>query len=156
MATTTLFFTGKTKWCKVRKPDEKYDTYQCPLYLDASTENMYKDSGIQLKVHEDQDGKYVVFKRKHVEFNAFKKEQVTNGPPEIKIKRAKEYVAFPDGLIGNGSLVTVKVEVYDTPRRGPGTKGHRLIAVAVEDLIEYNPEPTAPSGIDSPKIAMPF
>lgn len=154
MATQTLFFNGKTKWCKVRKPDEKYETYQVPLYLDDKNLKMFKDSGLQLKIYDDEDGKFVVFKRKHAEFNYARKEQVTNGPPDVKIKRDKEYVEFSDGLIGNGSVVTVKVEAFDTPRRGPGTKGHRLLAVAVETLVEYNPD--AAKEVNTPRIQMPF
>ena len=147
MATKTLYFKGITKWCKVRKPDEKYDTYQVPLYMTDSEFLKYDASGIQLKKREDEDGAFVVFKRKHVEYNGLLKEQVTNGPPGI----LKDGVDFPDGLIGNGSEVTVKVEVYDTPKRGPGTKGHRLIAINVEKLVEYTP-PT--DSLDM--VKMPF
>lgn len=156
MATEVKFFTGKTKWCKVRKPDDKYDTYQVPLYMDETNLNLYKDSGMRLKLYEDVDGKYVVFKRKHAEFNYAKKEQVTNGPPDIRIRKGKEYVEFPEGLIGNGSIVTVKVEVFDTPKRGAGTKGHRLLGVAIEKLVEYNPDTADATGKSEAKVAMPF
>lgn len=155
MATQTYFFTGATRWAKVRKPDEKYETYQVPLYLDETALKQYKDSGLQLKIKEDETGKFVVFKRKHAEFNSWRKEHVTNGPPAVKIKRGSEYVDFPDGLIGNGSIVTCRVEAYDTPKRGPGTKGHRLIAVAVEKLVEYNPD-AAKSEAAQSVVEMPF
>lgn len=116
--------------------------------------NVFKDSGLRLKVYNDADGDFVVFKRKHAEYNYAKQEQVTNGPPAVKIKRDGEYVDFPDGLIGNGSRITVRIEAYDTPKRGPGTKGHRLIAVAVEELIEYHPDDTESE--TASRIEMPF
>lgn len=147
MATETFTFSGKTKWCKVRKPDEKYDNYQVPLYMDEENFAKFKASGCQLKVHEDQDGRYVTFKRRHVEYNYAKKEQETNGPPRVALWDGKEYKPFPDGLIGNGSLVTVWIDVYDT-RNG---KGHRLIGVGVDSLVEYKPE-----GSNVPEIKMPF
>lgn len=155
MATQILFFNGKTKWAKPRKIDEKYDNYQVPLYLNEQTYNMFKESGLQLKVHEDADGKFVVFKRKHVEFNYAKKEQVTNGPVEVKLRKGSDYVEAPDVLIGNGSIITCKVEAYDTPKRGPGTKGHRLLAVAVEELVSYDPDAPKPEP-ETLKIQMPF
>ena len=132
--------------------DEKFENYQVPLYLDDENLKMYKESGLQLQIKEDSDGKYVVFKRKHTEYNFARKEQVTNGPVEVRIRKGKEYVPAPDILIGNGSVITCKVEAYDTPRRGVGTKGHRLLAVAVEELVEYTP----PSDPAQPTVNMPF
>ncbi len=122
-----------TKWAKVRSPDEKYDNYQVPLYLTPESWALFKESECQLKEYTDDDGKYVVFKRRVREFNYAKKEDVENGPPDIKIFDGKEYVPLPEALIGNGSLVTVRVDVYDT-RNG---KGHRLVSVGVDKLVEY-------------------
>jgi hypothetical protein len=150
LTTKTFKFSGKTKWAKVRKPDEKYDNYQVPLYLTDESWNEFKNSGCQLKVHNDEDGKFVTFKRRHAEFNYAKNQQETNGPPRVALldKQSGEYKDFPDGLVGNGSLVTVWVDVYDT-RNG---KGHRLIGVGVDDLVEYHKD-----GEDStPQIKMPF
>jgi hypothetical protein len=147
--TKTYEFSGITKWCKVRKPDEKYDNYQVPLYLDEKSYEAFKASGCQLKEHEDAEGKFVTFKRRHVEYNYAKKVQEVNGPPKVALwdKKKKEYVPF-EGLVGNGSKITVWVDVYDT-RNG---KGHRLIGVGVNELVEYNPE-----GEDTTsQIKMPF
>lgn len=147
MATKTYLFTGKTKWAKVRKPDETYDNYQIPVYLDDENMNLFKDSGIQTKIKEDDDGEFVTFKRRHSEFNYAKKEQQVNGPPEVFLKNADgTYEPWPDGLIGNGSTVTVKVDVYDT-RNG---KGHRLLSVGVDDLVEYNAVQSAGGNVSYP------
>lgn len=134
MATKTYLFKGITKWAKVRKPDEMYDNYQVPLYLTEDSWKDFQESGIQLKIKEDTDGKFVTFKRRHVEFNYAKKAQQVNGPPAVHIFKDGTYQDFPDGLIGNGSEVTLKVDAYDT-RNG---KGHRLISVGIDKLVEYH------------------
>lgn len=149
MATYNYLFTGMTKWAKVRKPDEKYDNYQVPLYLDDDSWELFEKSGCQLKVHEDADGKYVTFKRREAEYNQFKKETEVNGPPAVLIKKDDEYVPWPEGLIGNGSNVSVKVAIFDT-RNG---KGHRLLSVGINDLVEYDPENNS-GGKDA--VEMPF
>lgn len=137
-----------TKWCKVRQPDEKYKNYQVPLYLDEKSWKTFEASGCQLEVKEDTDGKYVTFKRNSVEFNYAKKEEQENGPPVISIQTPEgTYVPFPDGLIGNGSIVTIRVDIYDT-RNG---KGHRLVSLGVDKLIEY----TKTEGTAA-QLAMPF
>ncbi len=149
MATKTYTFSGTTKWAKVRKPDEKYDNWQVPLYLDNASWKKFKDSGIQIKTYEDDQGQYVVFKRKCSEMDYRVKQQVENSPPKIYIKTGDKYDEFPEGLIGNGSTVTVKVDIYDT-RNG---KGHRLISVGIDNLVEYD----APSTDEpSASLAMPF
>jgi hypothetical protein len=147
LSTKTYKFSGITKWAKVRKPDELYENYQVPLYLDAESWEKYNDSGCQLKVKEDDDGKYVTFKRRHAEYNYAKKSQEENGPPKVAKFDGNAYVEFPDGLIGNGSKITVWVDVYDT-RNG---KGHRLVGVGIDELVEYSSD-----GDSGPTIKMPF
>ncbi len=129
-----------TKWAKVRTPDEKYDNYQVPLYLDEKSWNLFKESDCQLRIHEDGDGKYVTFKRRTKDWNG-----ETLGPPEINIFKDDKYIPMPEGLIGNGSLVTVRVDVYDT-RNG---KGHRLVAIGVDKLVEYKTK-------EEQQLDMPF
>lgn len=137
MTTSYYIFKGKTNWCKVRQPDEKYDNYQVPLYMDEKSWEDFKAAGLRLVPKEDKDGEFVVFKRKHAEFNNFKKTQQINGPPDVFIKNEDgNYVPFPDKLIGNGSEITVKVEVYET-RNGIA---HRLVSVGVDKLVVFERE----------------
>jgi len=146
MATKTYKFTGITKWAKVREPDEMYQNYQVPLYLDAESRKAFDESGLRLTVKKDDDGEYATFKRKHVEMNYKKMAQEVNGPPSVAINEDGEYKPF-DGLIGNGSKISVWVDVYDT-RNG---KGHRLKGVGIEDLVVYNPD-----GASEDSVKMPF
>lgn len=118
------------KWAKVREPDEKYETYQLPLYMDEKSWSAFQESGCQIKVKEDDDGKYVTFKRRIREWDG--KE---NGPPDVLLFNSETniYDTWPVGLIGNGSIVTVRVDVYDS-RNG---KGHRMDRIGIDKLVEY-------------------
>lgn len=144
MATKTYFFTGKCKWAKVRKPDEKYNNYQVPLYLTKESWDEFKKSGVQTKIKTDEDGDFTVFKRSYERFIPWEGTTVVQGPPDVFIKSKDGPVSYPDGLIGNGSDVTVKVEVYD----GKNGKGHRLVSLLVNELVEYTPP--------EDKLEMPF
>lgn len=148
MATKTYLFTGKTKWAKPTKLDEKYDNYQMPLYLDEKSWIDFKESGCQTKIKTDADGEYTVFKRDEKETNWKTGEKQINGPAKVYILHPEtgQYEPF-DGLIGNGSEVAVRVDIFDT-RNG---KGHRLISVGVNKLVEYNPDK-----VDSNVPHMPF
>lgn len=154
MATKHYIFKGITKWAKVHKPDEEYQNYQVPLYMDEKSWADYEESGIRLMTKKDKETgePFVTFKRKHAEFNNFKKKNQINGPPKVLIlKDDGTYAPLgEDVLIGNGSVVSVKVEVYDTPRTGG--KGHRLLAVGVEKLVEYKPNAAPESNVP----VMPF
>lgn len=130
MATKYYYLSGVTKWAKLRKPDEKYNNFQVPLYMDDKTFSEFERLGLGLKKREDDDGKYVIFKRPQEKI--IKNELVVLGPPKIVDENNQPW---DDRLIGNGSEVTVKIAVYDT-RKGPG---HTLESLRVEKLVEYNP-----------------
>lgn len=132
-----IYLLGIAKWAKVRKPDPKYNKYGLDLYLSDGSWEAFKKSGIQVKVREDSDGKFVKLSRP--ESKIIKEEVQKLGPPKVLIRRRDEdgnvtegYDTF-DGDIGNGSLVSCKVQYYPT-RNGVG---HTLDAVAVENLVEY-------------------
>lgn len=127
MATRYLYLTGKAKWARVHKPDEKYHNYSVQLYLDKASSKAFSESGLGLSVKEDEDGKYIKLRRP--EAKLMKGEMVEFGPPKIIDKNKKPF----DGAIGNGSDVTAKIAVYDTIK-GPG---HRLEAIRVDKLVEY-------------------
>ena len=130
MASNYVYLTGKAMWAKLDKPDELYNKYCIDLYLDKGSMKKFKDSGIQVEIKEKDGEEYVRLRRDP--------DKLFEGMPEKPKKliwnaETEEYDLFP-GLIGNGSIVNCKVSVYDTTKG----KGHRLEAVAVEDLVEYN------------------
>lgn len=129
MSTEILYLTGTCKWAKVKKPDPEYDNYSIDFYPDEKSMKALTDSGIQISEKQDEDGVFFKLRRKAQQI--IKGEMVNFGPPTVMDKENKPF----DGLIGNGSGVTVKVAVFDT-RKG---KGHRWEAVRVENLVEYVP-----------------
>ena len=127
-----LFLTGTCKWAKLDKPDEKYGNYTIDLYLDKGSMKQFKESGLGLKIRDNEEGTFIKLRRDP--------ERVLEGMPEKPRKliydaEKGEYLPF-EALIGNGSTVNCKVEVYDSQKG----KGHRLEAVAVENLVPYGDE----------------
>lgn len=128
MASKYVFFLGKCQWAKLDKPDDKYGYYGIDLFLDEENKKKFKASGLTLKIHKDADGEeYVRFRREPDKLL----EDMPEKPKKLIYTDGK-YDDF-DQLIGNGSLVEVKVQVYDSQKG----KGHRLEAVAVHDLVPY-------------------
>lgn len=130
MTTKTMYVSGTCKWARVRTPDEKYGNYSINLYPDKGSLNAIQESGIQLAPKTDEDGIFYKFRRDHQKI--IKKELVEFGPPTIL---NPDETLF-EGLIGNGSEVTLNVSVFDTQKG----KGHRLNKVRVDKLVTYVPE----------------
>lgn len=131
MASKTYYFSGIINWAKVQKPDEKYDVYTLDLVLDEESYKMFKDSGAQLKERENEDG--VMIKLRRPTSKKIKGDLVDMGPPQVLIKNEDGTFTPFTGLIGNGSTGVCKVRVYDTMKG----KGHELLTVAVESLVEF-------------------
>lgn len=124
------YFRGVGKWCKVQTPDKKFGFYTLDLYLDDESLQMFKDSGLGLKLRESEDGLYIKLRREPERLIAG--DVVNIGPPKVFLLSGDKAEPF-DGLIGNGSKIVCKVSVYD----GPRGKGHRLESVGVEELVEF-------------------
>lgn len=150
MATKTYYFSGTTTYCRPKHLDEKYDNYQVNVHLDEESWKRFDESGIQIKKKANSEfGDFVTFKRpaKKIFGN---KLQTFEAPDVLDTKGAPV-----TDLIGNGSKITVKVDVYDTMKG----KGHRLISVRVDDLVKYERnvpvEDGAPTG-KAPVSGIPF
>ena len=138
--TRNFYFKGMAKWAKVRKPDS-YDKYVVDLYMDDPSFDLFNESGVELKIREDDDGTFVKLSRPIAK--EIKGQLVEYEAP--KVLDAEGEVMDESILIGNGSQVICKVAVYDT-RAG---KGHRLEEVKVLDLVEYSeaPEEVTPEDV---------
>ena len=137
MATNTIEVSGLAKWINIL--DKKFDPAKrkTNLYPDKTSLEIIKKAGLKLRPKEDEDGVFYTFSRKDAD-----------GEPFVFLKGKKE--AY-EGKIGNGSIVTLQVEVYDTKSFG---KGHRIMGIRIEKLIEYI---TPEGGEASPrKKPMPF
>lgn len=150
MATETFKFTGKAKWAKIYEPEEFRGAinWKIDLYQDAKNLKLRKEAGIQSKVYEDEEGKFVNFRRAKTKLIKGKLNEFH--PPFVYDKDYNvlvSYVKNEDGtdwvrvgtpvLIGNGSEVEITVSVYDAGAMG---KGQRLDSIRIIDLIEYKSE----------------
>jgi hypothetical protein len=147
MATKYIYLSGKGKWIKAHKPDAEYNNYTMQLYPNEASMKVFNESGLSLAPKSDADGTYITFRRP--ETKLIKDEVVKFGPPSVFGVDGKPF----DGLIGNGSEVTIKVSVFDT-RKGPG---HRWEGVKVDKLVEYVPaNATAVAATGNAAPALPF
>lgn len=134
MSTKQHYFTGNAKWAKVYTPDSEYNNYSINVELDANSLKEFDASGIRVRPKADkEDGKmYYRFRR-----------SAEDDLPLVVDKQGEKF----SQPIGNGSKVTVRVESYDTKRHG---KGHRLMAVRVDDWVKYDPK-----AMGERKVALP-
>lgn len=140
MSTNSIYLSGTLMWAKVHSMDPEYKNYTVDFYPDDLDEarEVLAEQGSQLDEreanHPEAPGPFFYkFRREH--------EKLINGQV---VTFNKPLVVQADGktletrLLGNGTKATVKVEFFDT-KNG---RGHRLLAVRIDDLVEYN----APEG----------
>lgn len=131
MDTTVIFLSGEAKFVELDKPDEKFGRYSLNLYPDEASWQKFEEVGLQLKVRDDSrepEKKFIKLYR--VKDRLVKGKVVVSPPPPILQADNTPYKKPPQ--IGNGSNVTCKVEVIDTPKG----KGHRLLSVRVNSLVD--------------------
>lgn len=133
MASNYYYLSGKAKWAKLFKPDDKYKNWQIQVYMDEPSMKVYDESGMTMQKKQDDEGTFVTFRRP--EAKVIRDELVKFNPPEVLDDAGNKM----EQLVGNGSDVTIKVIVYDTMKG----KGHRLEAVKVNKLVPYVKQETA-------------
>jgi hypothetical protein len=104
------YFTGEAAWAhRLFIPDDKYNFWSVDLKLSPEERKRLKDNGSKLKPNENG---YIKFRRPT--------EKTWRGvltqlePPAVLNSEGEPW---GDELIGNGSTITVKVEIYDTTFR---------------------------------------
>jgi hypothetical protein len=132
MSNKTLYLRGKFEWCKLNKPDPKFDVYTLDFYPDADAWNVIQQEKIQLKQREGKDGTYIKLRRPVTKKS--KNELVQMGAPQVMLQSEDGTHEPFTGNIGNGSAGVVKVRIYDTVKG----VGHELISVMVEELVPYD------------------
>lgn len=136
--TQTLYLSGKGFWLhRLFEPDDfkGQQFWSMKLYLDPASMKAFKAAQLNNRIKKDEEGESVTFRR----YVKKKWKLKANESPEFAPPRVVDSdgnLWADRGLIGNGSAVTAKLEVYQT-RVGPGT---RLEEVRVDNWIEYNPD----------------
>jgi len=125
------YLRGTCKWAKLYKPDEKYGNYGVNLYPNKDSIAMIHKMGLSGKMKKDDDGEFIKLSRKKA--NLVKGVLKEYGPPEVLDKDNKPM----QDLVGNGSEITVKIDVFET-QAGISS---RLESVRVENLVRYEGGP---------------
>lgn len=135
-ATEYVYLSGKASWARTNTPDE-WGNWKITLHPDAKSLEIVRDlqaDGMKNQLKKDDDGYYVTFKRPTSK--EFKGQIKPFNPPVVT--KADGETPFIDGLIGNGSDVTITLEVYEHKTPGGGkAKAGRLAAVRVDALVPY-------------------
>ena len=161
--TEFITLSGIANWAKPYKPDEFRGDSRWTLNLTLDEESLarYKEYGIQQKLKQNEHG--WSFDPRRPVVKKIKETLVYFTPPFIFDKTGETLVKYTDEesknvysyedkdkkiirvgdpvLIGNGSLVSIRLSVYPT---GMGV-GNRLEAIKLIDLITYSPEATEKS-----------
>lgn len=140
MAQTTYTFSGPVRWAKVHTTDQKFGKHGIEIQLDEEGLEKYKESGLQGRSSKDGEG-YYSFRRDPKQLVWVDGTRQAAGKPHVF--DADGY-AITD-LIGNGSVCTISVTVYDYDNSFGKGKGHRLEAVRVDELVKYEKQDTASS-----------
>lgn len=142
-----IYLQGKCKWARLIQPDTQFgdSKWKITQYLNDESYNkvlkLKEPPAILNHIKKDEDGYYVNLSRK-TQLNV-KGKLVALPPPEILDGSQK----LPDGshpplrdvLIGNGSDVTTKCQVYTYQLKTGQGKGRalRLVSVRVDNLIPF-------------------
>lgn len=128
---THHYFTGQCKWARLATPDEKYNKYSISVGLDAKQYKELQAMKVRNAGKLDDDGVFWVnFHRK-----------ADAGAPKCVDSSGN---AISD-LVGNGSSVTIKVEVKTWTRDGLTQAAVVLDSVRVDNLVKYEKGATTPA-----------
>ena len=130
-----IYLSGTCKWAKLYELDTKFEPkWSINLYPDEHSWEKIRKYGVPQKMREDNDGKYITLSRRLRGWVDGKETDLS--PPKVLDANNNEFTEQVQ--IGNGSGVTCKIELY----KGKKGNGSRLLAVRVDNLVEYNPGDT--------------
>lgn len=144
MAQKLYRFTGPVRWAKLydHNMDTKFPGNENNSIDIKVNEDAYKATGLSAGPSKDGEG-YYTFRRKPASLVWRGKEQVPAGHPVVIDADGNPFT----GLIGNGSVCTIEVTVYDYDNKFGKGKSHRLEGVRVDELVEYTPDQDSIFGV---------
>lgn len=124
---------GRAYWASITSPNTRYEpVYTVDLVLDDEVADKFESDGYRVKtliVNDEVVGRSINIKRKVNKANG-------NGMNKVPLLLDKNKVPM-DELIGNGSLVKVQYNEWETENKFGKFKGLDLQAVQVLDLVPY-------------------
>lgn len=137
---TFEYVQGKASWVRIVKPDLTYNCWSITIHPTPDSLDKIRDwqaEGLKNMLKKDEDGYNVKF-RCDVSKRRKDGSVWTFLQPEAVDKDGKP---MDGSIIGNGSDVTLKLEVYEHGTPGGGkAKAARLVGVRVDNLVPFDPE----------------
>lgn len=136
--TETIYVQGKASWFRHRQPNQ-WDKYSVCIHPNPKDLEVIRDlqsKGLKNTIKKDDDGYYVNFTRPvSKEYKTGKRQ--TFAPPTVTDKDGNLY----EGQVGNGSDVTLKLEVYEhaTPAGGKAIAA-RWASARIDNLVPFDTE----------------
>ena len=147
MSSDFIFLKGKSKWFRHQQPDP-WGNWKHDLYLDKESIEKIRElqlpknnvQGIKNVLKKDEDGYYVTLRRPQQKMMRGK--VIGFAPPEI----LDGATTLPDGsnpplrdvLVGNGSDIVTKVEIYSHPTPGGGrARAMRWLSSRIDNLVPF-------------------
>lgn len=136
--TENIYITGKCRWARTYAPDTTYNKWSITVWpadtIELNKIQKLKAEGIRNELKKDDDGYYMTFSRPIVIETRDGRKIPLQAPKVINA----ENTVITD-LIGDGSDVTIKLDIYGGPQRdGRGKyKAARLDSVRVNNLVPF-------------------
>lgn len=141
-----LFLTGKVRYCNTTVPN-KWNKWSCILYLDKESYDavlkLKEEKGIKNKLQKDEEGYYMAFSRPTA-MNTRKGNIIPFNPPIILDTDGEHQLS--NALIGPGSDVEIKLELYGYSPPGASTKEYAVrwealrVVTLVQPVVESFPK----------------
>ncbi len=136
--TEFVYLQGKCKWAKLISPND-YQKWVITLYPNPESLEKVRElqaEGMKNILKKDEDGYNITFNRPLEKIYASGR-RTGFDPPAILWKDSKPMKDPPQ--IGNGSDVTIKLEVYShgIPNSQRKAKAARLLTVKIDNLVPY-------------------
>jgi hypothetical protein len=134
------YIKGKASWIYTKNLSD-FGDWRITLHIDNNELNKILDlqaRGVKNQIKKDDNGYYVRFRRSpEIEM----KDKITGLPKKIGMRPPEVIMADGtpfDGIIGSGSDVEVKLEVYEhnTPNGGK-SRAARLLGIRIDNLVPF-------------------
>src|SRR5258708_19543085 len=136
--TETIYVQGKVSWFRNKTPNQwdKYSVCLHPNPKDVEVISEVQSKGLKNYIRKDEDGYNLNFTRTVSKDYKGGKRQ-TFAPPTVTDKDGNIY----EGMVGNGSDATLKIEVYEhaTPAGGKA-KAARWVSARIDNLVPFETE----------------
>ncbi len=136
--TVHKYIQGKASWFKSQQTNQ-WNKYSVQIHPNDEGLVIIRDlqsEGLKNQLKKDDDGYYTTFSRPAMKEFANGR-IVTFQPPEVFDKDGIPFY----GQVGNGSDVTLKIEVYEHNTPGGGkAKAARWVSAKIDNLVPYTPE----------------